>query len=66
MKIIFNFCHLGSRKYPHVYGISETDLSGIDVSALEFIKEAVRVHLPDVPLYHLLTLYAPQKGMAPR
>jgi hypothetical protein len=42
MKIIFNFWHLPSKKYPLVYGIAESDLPAIDHSALVSNTEAIR------------------------
>jgi hypothetical protein len=44
MKIIFNFWHLPSKKYPLVYGISESDLPPIDHSALESTADPIRTN----------------------
>jgi hypothetical protein len=44
MKIIFNFWHLPSKKYPLVYGISESDLPAIDHSAWESTAETIRIN----------------------
>lgn len=43
MKIIFNFWHLPSKKYPLVYGIAEIDLPAIDHSALVSTTKAIRI-----------------------